>query len=327
MLSRVAERLYWMMRYLERTENMARLVNVHTLLLMDLPEKTEVDWFTLIRIVDAEAVFKATSGDSDEIEIMQFMIADRSNLSSLMSSFAHVRENARTSLDFLPEEVWEQVNQTYMQLQAALPALGSRHRRQAVLRGVMAGCQRIRGILDSNMSRDQAYDFIQMGKHIERADMGSRTLEMTSTLLSEERSDSLRRYEGIVWNNLLAALGARQMYVRHKNPRIHGPDVLSFLTMNRHFPHSLRYSLLHINACLGRLPDSKKLQAQGEQLLQAFERRDVATTPVKAIPAFMDHLQADLTNLHVAIAEQWFHPLLDFSQYQHQTSNTSINKP
>lgn len=318
MLSRVAERLYWMMRYLERTENMARLVNVHTLLLMDLPEKTEVDWFTLIRIVDAEALFEATGGESDEVAIMQFMIADQNNLSSLMSAFAHVRENARTSLDFLPEEVWEQVNQTYMQLQAALPALGSRHRRQAVLRGVMAGCQRIRGVLDSHMSRDQAYDFIQMGKHIERADMGSRTLEMTSTLLSEERSESLRRYEGIIWNNLLAALGARQMYLRHKNPRIEGVDVLEFLTMNRDFPHSLRYSLLHVNACLARLPESVQLLAQGETLLQAFEKRDVATTSVEAIPAFMDHLQADLSRLHTAIVKQWFHPVMDMSQYQVQ---------
>ncbi|MEZ5450642.1 MAG: alpha-E domain-containing protein [Thiolinea sp.] len=209
MLSRVAERLYWMARYLERAENTARLISVHSLLLMDMPEKMEIDWFTLVKLFNAESLFEASGQHADEAGIMQFLIVERSNPSSLLGSFASVRENVRTSLDLLPDEIWEQVNQTYLQLQAGLPSVGSRHRRQLMLREVMSGCQRIRGVLDSHMSRDHSFEFMRIGTYIERADMTSRILEMASLLQSDERSEALRRYDGILWTSLLGPHWAR----------------------------------------------------------------------------------------------------------------------
>lgn len=323
MLSRVADRVYWMARYLERTENTARLVSVHTSLLMDLPERIEIDWYTLVTIFNAETLYQQCATQIDEAQVMQFMVAERENPSSIMTSFGSLRENVRTSLDFLPEEVWEQVNQTYMQLQAALPSLSSRHRRQALLRSVMSGCQRIRGALDSHMSRDHTFDFMQVGKHIERADMTSRTLEMTALLLSDARSEALRRYEGILWANLLAALGARQMYLRHQSPRIHGGDVLEFLVCNRDFPRSLVYSLNDVDHYLARLPDAHPIRALSADLLEQFSTQDVAQIPVDQIAVFMDNLQAKLTVLHNEIAKQWFYPEIDFSQYRSQTQSQS----
>ncbi len=318
MLSRVAERIYWMARYLERAENTARLISVHTLLLMDMPEKMEIDWFTPVKIFNAESLFNQTHATVDEANVMQFLMADRNNPSSLLSSFANVRENVRTSLDLLPDEIWEQVNQTYMQLQAAVPLWDSRHHRQVVLREVMASCQRIRGVLDSNLSRGYAFDFTQIGKHIERADMTSRTLEMTSLLLSDARSDALRRYEGILWTSLLSALGARQMYLRHKSPRISGRDVLDFLCKDKEFPRSLLYSLLDVDYYLSRLPEPDVVRAISFRMMEQFAAQEVAAIPVDQIHVFMDKLQADLTVLHSEIAHTWFYPEVDFSQWQSQ---------
>ncbi|TXH73894.1 MAG: alpha-E domain-containing protein [Thiothrix sp.] len=319
MLSRVAERVYWMARYLERADNTARLISAHTVLLMDLPETLEFNWFTPVVIFNAEAQYKKSYPEVSEENVMRFLIADRDNPSSLLGSFANVRENVRTSLDLLPEEIWEQVNQTYMQLQAALSSLGSRHSRQMVLRDVMAACQRIRGVLESHLSRDHAFDFIQIGKHVERADMTSRTLEMTSLLLAEDRSHALRRYESILWSSLLSALGGQQMYLRHKNSRVVARDVLQFLCQDLQFPRSLLYSLTGLNFYLARLPEPSSVSVISAKVAEQFAKQDITAIPVDQIHWFMDRLQADLTVLHNEIAKTWFYPETDFSQLQSQS--------
>ena len=321
MLSRVAERVYWMARYLERADNTARLISAHTILLMDIPEPLELNWFTPVVIFNSEALYNEHYSTVSEENVMRFLIADQNNPSSLLGSFANVRENVRTSLDLLPEEIWEQVNQTYMQLQAALPSLGRRHSRQVVLRGVMAACQRIRGVLENHLSRDHAFDFIQLSRHIERADMTSRTLEMTSLLLAEDRSHALRRYESILWASLLSALGAQQMYLRHKNSRIVARDVLQFLCQDSQFPRSLLYSLQGAKYYLGRLPDPSKVQAISARIEQEFAQQNVTAIPVDEIHRLMDRLQGDLTILHSDIAQTWFYPETDFSQFQAQSQS------
>ncbi|MGB5599361.1 MAG: alpha-E domain-containing protein, partial [Thiothrix litoralis] len=144
MLSRVAERVYWMARYLERAEKTARLINVHTALLMDLPGRMEINWFTLIRLYNAESLFSKHYDRGNEANIMQFLIADRNNPASLATSLANVRENVRTSLDVLPEEIWEQANQIHSLMTESLPRMADRHKRQLFLRDVMKHCQCIR---------------------------------------------------------------------------------------------------------------------------------------------------------------------------------------
>ncbi|HEC72821.1 MAG TPA: alpha-E domain-containing protein, partial [Methylophaga aminisulfidivorans] len=153
MLSRVAERIYWMARYLERVENTARLINVHTALLMDLPEHIELDWFTLITILDAEKLYAEKHDSDTEHNIMHFMLADTDYGSSLINSVAAVRENARTSLDVLPEEVWEQVNELNLLVKSELSSIGNRRRRQKLLLTIMESCQCIWGMISNHMSR------------------------------------------------------------------------------------------------------------------------------------------------------------------------------
>ena len=308
MLSRVAERVYRMARYLERAEKTARLINVHTALLMDLPGRMEINWYTLIRLFNAESVFRQHYDWATEANIMQFLIADRNNPASLASSLANVRENVRTSLDVLPEEIWEQVNQIYLLMNESLPRIGDRHKRQGFLREVMKHCQCIRGALDSHMSRDNCFDFMQIGKHLERADMSSRILEMTSLLLSEERSDMIRKYEGILWTNLLQALSARQMYLQHVHSRVDGQRVIRFLLADEVFPGSVGYSMQAMARRMKYLatPDAPRNMAQG--LHDYLALQDLSTIPAEKVHTMMDHLQGQLGQLHGEIAKTWFYP-------------------
>lgn len=308
MLSKVAERVYWMSRYLERTENTARLINSHTAFLLDMPQEMEFNWFTLVEIFDVDEGFAEHYGYDrfNEINVMQYMIADRNNSSSLLASLESMRENIRTLLDLLPEEVWEQVNQTHLQLKDELLTLGSRHRRQRVLLQVINGCQRIQGILNNLLSRDHAYYFHLIGKHIERADMNSRILEMVSLLTANDRSETIRRYEGLLWTNLLESLGSRQTYQRTVNPKITAGDVLEFLIKDGRFPRSLQYSLETVQTELRRLPNPEQPLMCANAVLTTIRDRAVRTIASNEIHLYMDEVQMQLADLHQAIGSQWF---------------------
>jgi Uncharacterized protein conserved in bacteria len=114
MLSRSAERLYWLARYLERTENIARMVSVHMNLLMDLPISVEMGWLQLVRINASEPQFYEKNKIANERNVTQFLLIDGSYPGSLFSSLSAARENIRTSRDLLPDEAWEQVNEMYL---------------------------------------------------------------------------------------------------------------------------------------------------------------------------------------------------------------------
>lgn len=308
MLARVAERVYWMARYLERTENTARLINVHTAMLLDLPERMEINWYTLIRLFNLEQPFREKYQWSTEDNIMHFLIADRENPASLVSALASVRENVRTSLDLLPEETWEQVNQAHIMMGNAASVIRFRHARQNLLRALLKHCQCIRGVIDSHMSRDHTFDFMQAGKHLERADMTSRILEMASLLLSDNRSENVRKYEGILWSNLLQALSARQMYKQHVQPRVVGSKVMQFLILDEHFPRSLHYSLVDIGNYLSNLSEPETALNVQLSILEYLEQQDLSALPEAQVHTLMDHLQGELGRLHSTIATTWFHP-------------------
>lgn len=111
MLSRVAERLYWSARYLERVENTARLVSVYDDLLFDLPKNIEVSWYNLIEILSGEEIFEQRYKVKDERNVVKFLLADDTNSSSMLSSLKMVRENIRTTRDAVPKETWELINE------------------------------------------------------------------------------------------------------------------------------------------------------------------------------------------------------------------------
>lgn len=308
MLSRVGERIYWLARYLERVENTARLINVHTALLMDLPEHMEINWFTPVTIFDAETLYFETHDRVEENSVMHFLLADVNNPSSLVNSLSAARENARTTIDVLPEVLWEQINELHLLVKGELSSVGNRRRRQKLLLTIMESCQCIWGIISNHMSRNYAYDFLQGGKHLERADMTSRILEMTSLLVSESRSESLRKYEGILWTNLLKALSAQQMYIQEESPSITVGSVLTFLIQNQAFPRSLSFSINAIGNYLHHLPGAKDALEKQQHILSQLNAYDEAVIPPADIHSMMDELQVGLNELSNIISNSWFHP-------------------
>ncbi len=306
MLSRSAERLYWLARYLERTENIARLVSVHMNLLMDLPKGVEMGWRQLILINASEQQFYEKNNVANERNITRFLLADASYPGSLVSSLSAARENIRTSRELLPDEAWEQVNEMYLFAKNNLETVANRRHRVIFLNEILKGCQRFTGLLSGYMSHNHPYRFILLGRNIERADMTSRILDLASLLLSESRSDEMRQYETILWMNVLKALNALLMYRQQMRSRVNGDDVLNFLLLDTNLPRSVGCCIAEISFCISRLPNNDGLPLKLIELQSFVQAIDTRQTTQEQLRVILDGLQNKLGALHAQIADNWF---------------------
>ncbi|MFZ2169912.1 MAG: alpha-E domain-containing protein [Methylococcaceae bacterium] len=307
MLSRSAERLYWLARYLERTENIARLVSVHMNLLMDLPRSIEMGWQQLIRINASEQEFHENNKVVNERTVTRFLLTDANYPGSLFSTLSAARENIRTSRELLPDEAWEQVNEMYLYTKKNLDSVViNRRSRVLFLNEILKGCQRFTGLLSGYMSHNNPYRFIRLGRNLERADMTSRILDLASLLLSESRSDEIRQYETILWMNLLKSLNALLMYRQQMRSRINGDDVLYFLLLDKNLPRSVGYCIAEISECINKLPNHGEMPKRVVELEKYVQAIDTHQTTQVQLRGILDDLQNKLGELHGEITENWF---------------------
>ena len=306
MLSRSAERLYWLARYLERTENIARLVSVHMNLLLDLPRGVEMGWRQLILINASEKEFFEKNNLANERNITRFLLADASNPGSLFSSLSAARENIRTSRELLPDEAWEQVNEMYLFAKNNLETVVDRRHRVIFLNEILNGCQSFTGLLSGYMSHNHPYRFIRLGRNIERADMTSRILDLASLLLSESRSDEMRQNETILWMNILKSLNALLTYRQQMRSRVKGDDVLNFLLLDINLPRSVGYCIAQIFDCISRLPNNEQLLLKLTELETYVQAIDTQQTTQRQLRSILDVLQNKLGGLHGQISDTWF---------------------
>ncbi len=215
LLSRVAERLYWAARYLERAEGTARIVREHSNVIVDLPLSVTPAWDHLLGITGDREGFDKRYDSSDETSIVSFLVADSANPGSVRSSIAQARENLQTCRDILPVQAWNAVNDSVPRRRDAGPTDGVQRRyRSRFLEKVIAEHQRLLGILTSTMSRDEAYTLLRLGRHIERGDMVTRVLDVRAGLLLSERAERAELYDDLQWSSVLRSLSALQMYNR-----------------------------------------------------------------------------------------------------------------
>ncbi len=321
MLSRSAERIYWLARYLERIENSARLISVNMNLLMDLPKGVEMGWLQLIRINSSEDLFFKHYKVANERNVANFLLVDEKSPISLYSSLIYARENMRTTRELLPDEAWEQVNEMYLFAKSNLDSVNNRRGRIIFLNEIMQGCQRFTGLLSGYMSHNNAYYFIRLGRNIERADMTSRILELATLLLSDSLSSEAREYESILWRNILQTLNALLMYRQQVRSRVKGDDVLNFLLRDTALPRAIGCCISDIACTIEKLPNNNCLPEKVDELEKYVQSIDTDKTTQLQLRKILDDLQGRLGGLHNDISENWF--LVDElpqSQTQTQTA-------
>ena len=222
-----------MARYIERAENTARLVNTYHFLLLDLPRGTRVGWDILPVITGGYNQFSERYQRHDERNTVKFLLADSNNPSSLINSIAFARENCRTSREVLPGHAWEQLNELKLYADARIGDALPRRGRFSILTEIIHRCQQLTGLLAGTMTHDHAYDFIRIGRNLERADMTTRIIDVAAATLLNRRED-LDRLEAagfeaflIGESLLLAEAGAR--FVTGPSVNIYNQQTLKLL--------------------------------------------------------------------------------------------------
>ena len=307
MLSRVAENLYWIARYFERAENTARLINATTQVLLDLPRGASFGWDVLIKVAGLDELFRESGRRDDEASIVRFLIDDECNPSSIMSSIRCARENCRTLREILPRLAWERINALYLFASRSTAAIGGRAQRLATLEELIDRRQSVVGLLTDCMSHDAAYQFIALGRHIERADMTTRILDINAAVLVPRHQVPEDPAIELLWMGVLKSLNAYQMYRRHVSVHVRGDGVVDYLLKDRHFPRTVRYCLDEMESCLAELPHhGTPLKAMRVAQRRVAGMRLGGVSPVLR-HEYLDAIQSDLSRIHGEIGTAYFH--------------------
>lgn len=306
MLSRVAENIYWMARYTERAENLARLINVNAFLLLDLPKGVRPGWEPLIHITGSRSEYELRYKNYDERSVVKYLIGDTENHGSICSSVFNARENSRTVRDALPRWVWEQLTELSHYVKENINSGITKKGRHEFLMTVIEASHLLSGTLASTMSRDEAYHFLRIGRNLERADMTTRIIDVRTSNLLPEGTTDLRPFEAIQWMSVLKSLSAYHMYRKNMNTHVTRSNVLEFLMQDAYFPRAFRHNLVAIEESLSQLPNNAAILAELEQLGNVVASSHVPTLRQQDLHDFIDGLQLGLSNLHASIAGTYF---------------------
>lgn len=297
LLSRLAQNVFWLGRYLERGEDMARAIIAHDQLCLDMPKAWSPGFRPLLSMSGEAWSPESVEGRSEQERVLGCLVRDPDSPSSVISILARARDNLRVSRPIVPKECWNTLNGAYLSL-VDTPASTSPSAMIRALDEVMRACQSVSAQLSGTMTRDDAYAFVRAGRFVERADM---LLRITRVAHDLEAFDSSQPFEDVRWMGLLNALGAYHMYRRTHHGRADARRTLSFLLMDTRFPRSLAYSIGELRRALGVLPRSSGLVEQAVAVHPGTLPRDPAQPK-----EYADHLLVRLAHLSEGIESNYF---------------------
>jgi uncharacterized alpha-E superfamily protein len=245
MLSRVADALFWTSRYLERAEHVTRLLDVWFHLELDLTKVVsaarERHWKSLAAIIQQQ--LPAAEGAYASETIIRWLAFDLENPSSIMSCVSRARSNARSIRGTINSEIWRELNKLYWQLcdpDFRSQALESPHE---FFQAVESGSYLVQGVCDATLDHDEGWQFIQLGKFLERADKTLRILDRQYEFLQEHADPSDRPLANVQWAAVLRGCRAYEAYQRLYVGRVEPERIVEFLLLHPSFPRSVRFSL------------------------------------------------------------------------------------
>jgi len=268
MLSRVADSLFWMSRYIERAENNARIADVNLQLLLDLTNQPDSDprqqWNPIISSLEENELFASLYSEPDGRAAIDFVSLQQRNANSIYACLAHARENARTTREQISSEMWEQVNRLYLFVQSndARELLGSSP--YEFFRRVMAGSHLFQGITHATMTHGEGFHFMRIGRLLERADCTSRLLDLKYHILLPSGERVGGNVDTIQWMSVLKSCSALEAYRKIYVDQVAPWKVAEFLITHDAFPRSIRFSVDSLDQALHSISGSDEARYANE---------------------------------------------------------------
>jgi uncharacterized alpha-E superfamily protein len=311
MLSRVAESVYWIGRYLERAENTARFVDVNLQMSLDAPITFSDQWQPVVTITGDLEPFVNKYGQATRESAIQFLASDLDNPNSIVSCVTKARENARSVREVLSSETWGQINRFYLLVSNRSASQRALSFSYEFFSDVKLLSQTIAGVADQTMSHGQAWHFLQLGRMLERADNMTRLLDVKYFLLLPSLEHVGGAVDEMQWSILLRSATAFEMY-RKQYGRIAPERVVEFLLLDKEFPRAVLFCLFTAEQSLHAITGSPRgaYRNAAEQRLGRLSA-ELAYTQVYDIIAsglheFLDGFQSKLNDAGAAIGETFF---------------------
>jgi uncharacterized alpha-E superfamily protein len=243
LLSRVADSIYWLSRYVERAENVARFIEVNLQLMLDSPSGEGQQWEPLVNTTGDHEAFAKRYGKATQQNVIQFLTFDAENSNSIFSCIRAARENARSIREIISSEMWLQLNKFYLMVTAAAEDSSAHANPHEFFTEVRNASHLFNGVTAATMTQGEPWHFFLMGRTLERADKTSRILDVKYFLLLRSAQDVGTPFDDIQWAAVLRSASAFEMY-RKRHGRISPKGVVEFLLLDREFPRAVQFCLL-----------------------------------------------------------------------------------
>jgi len=308
MLSRIADSLFWLNRYIERSDILLRMVYVHYILSLDKSENGNNSWRAVLELSTSfpDDVIKEIENDTPEV--LKQILINESNTNSIKLLVTRARENARGAQDHITKEVWEVVNQMYHQVnQSSLPSKLRTDQAIKVVEGLARSTVLFAGVTDNTMSRGLGWNFMQLGKYVERC---LQTIAITNKQLQrnsfEESANDI-----LQWRHLLYSLSGYELHLKTYRSQDHIDNVLHQVLLNESFTRSVLYSLIRISHYVENIMIIH--EDRNKNLLRVFGRMfskvrylDLQSMNKTTTQNFLSEIQNDLLSFSNQLAQYYF---------------------
>lgn len=311
MLSRVADSVYWISRYIERAESVARLIDVNYNLTLGETDPLVIQWAPLVYATGDHENFEKRYGLATRENVLKFLAFDMENPNSIVACVAAARENARTIREALTTVVWEQLNKFYFMVRSDAQFGLTLEQPQDFCERVRLASHLLLGATDATMSHDEGWHFSRIGRLVERADKTSRIVDVQYYILLPDSRDVGSSLDVVRWSALLKSASALAMY-RRIYGKIVPKQVAEFLILDREFPRSMHFCLRKALESIGSITGSQSgtFRNRAEQQIGRL-RSNMAYTSIddiiqQGLHEYIDEFQSRLNQAGDAICKDFF---------------------
>lgn len=309
MLSRIADSLFWLNRYTERSDSMLRVLYVHYILSLDRSVNHTLSWRSVLQLYSTSGAETFAAIEDDTPAVVRNLLIDDGNLNSLKSIINKARENARGVQDHITKEVWEVVNQMYHL--ANQSSLSSKLKTDQAIKAIESFSKYtvlFAGITDNTMSRGLGWNFMNLGKFIERC---MQTIAITNAQLDLITARNSETNDILQWRYLLLCLSGYEMHLKTYRSTDHTQSVLHQVTLNDNFTRSVIYSLTRINYYLEHIMEIH--EDQNKDLIRSFGRLfskvkylDLQSMDCVSLKQFLTEVQSELNAFSAQLGKYYF---------------------
>ncbi len=323
MLSRVAESIYWMARYIERAENVARIMDANYHMILDLPPNVGEQWEPLVVTTGDDALFKEHYSEFNQENVVQFLTFDTRNPNSILTCLQMARENARSVREWISSEMWQQVNTFYLMVKDASRKGGGIELPHEFFVEIMMASHLFTGLSENTMTHGEGWEFARLGRMLERADKTARIIDVKYFILLPSVDYVGMPYDHILWSSILRSASAFEMY-RKRFGRIAPDQIIEFMILDPDFPRAIHHCLITAELALRNISGTmrgrftNKAEKTLGRLLADIDYTQLEEIKSIGLHEFLDNTQNRLNQIGAAVQQTFFSVTVTQEQTQNQ---------